>query len=128
MSQTSLAIYQHRGGLTVQEQGKLPVVSEYNALRYLTTTMLVHYYYEDAVDHHVLKTVTLAAVPNGRLQQKYNASETDTIWLVGRNAPTLGEDFRVRLSFLRLKAKASWRVQRLDYDVTTRRLVTTWDD
>lgn len=35
----------------------------------------------------------------------------DTIWLAGRNAPTRGEEFRVRLDLRRLKAKANWRVQ-----------------
>lgn len=50
---------------------------------------------------------------NGLLQAKYNPTSTDTIWLAGRNAPTLGEDFRVRLSFARLKDKAPWRVQRI---------------
>ena len=35
----------------------------------------------------------------------------DTIWLVGRDAPTLGEDFRVRLNYRRLSEKADWRVQ-----------------
>ncbi|WP_448543347.1 SfiI family type II restriction endonuclease [Roseiflexus sp.] len=35
----------------------------------------------------------------------------DTIWLAGRDAPTRNEKFRVRLSFDRLKRKATWRVQ-----------------
>ena len=29
---------------------------------------------------------------------------------VGRDAPTLGEDFRVRLSYADLRKKAPWRV------------------
>ncbi len=37
----------------------------------------------------------------------------DTIWIAGRNAPSRGEVFRVRLSFSRLKAKAAWRVQKI---------------
>lgn len=37
----------------------------------------------------------------------------DIIWLAGRNAPTLGEDFRVRLSYERLMAKADWRVREI---------------
>jgi len=47
------------------------------------------------------------------LQDKYNPNAADTIWIAGRNAPTRGEDFRVRLSFHRLKVKASWRVQKI---------------
>ncbi|HUT55452.1 MAG TPA: SfiI family type II restriction endonuclease [bacterium] len=31
--------------------------------------------------------------------------------MAGRNAPSRGEEFRVRLSFARLKRKADWRVQ-----------------
>jgi hypothetical protein len=45
------------------------------------------------------------------LQDRYNPNPKDSIWIAGRNAPTLGEEFRVRLSFHRLKEKANWRVQ-----------------
>jgi hypothetical protein len=60
---------------------------------------------------NALDSITIAALPNGLLQEMYNPTTDDTIWLAGRNAPTLGEAFRVRLSFPRLKAKANWRVQ-----------------
>lgn len=56
-------------------------------------------------------SVTVAALPNGLLQDRYNPTPQDTIWLAGRNAPTKGEAFRVRLSFPRLRAKCYWRVQ-----------------
>ncbi|MCS6940704.1 MAG: SfiI family type II restriction endonuclease [Roseiflexus sp.] len=52
-------------------------------------------------------------MPNGILQDRYNPNSEKTIWLAGRNAPSLGEEFRVRLSFARLKQKASWRVQEI---------------
>jgi hypothetical protein len=94
----------------------------------LTTTLLVHYFYTDTDDRRVLKTVTMAAIPNGKLQQVYNPSAEDTIWLAGRNAPTLGEDFRVRLSFDLLRSKASWRVQRVHYDSTNRQIEFEWGD
>jgi hypothetical protein len=55
----------------------------------------------------------VAGVPNGFLQEKYNPDYEDTIWIAGRNAPTRGEEFRVRLSFSRLQRKASWRVQKI---------------
>ncbi len=51
--------------------------------------------------------IILACIPNGELQDRYNPSADETIWLAGRNAPTLGEDFRVRLSYEKLAAKAS---------------------
>lgn len=128
MSQTSLIIHQSRAGTTIQESGKLLAVAEYNGIRFLTTTLLAHYFYSDTDDRRVLKTITLAAIPNGRLQQVYNPSAEDTIWLAGRNAPTLGEDFRVRLAFDRLKAKAAWRVQQVHYDTVNRRIALEWSD
>ena len=116
MSQTSMWVRQRRSGDQVNEKGFLPEISRYEDKNYLTTTCLIHFRYDD--DHlgrHHLREVTIAAIPNGKLQEKYNPTVDDGIWLAGRNAPTLGEDFRVRVSFMRLKAKASWRVQTLTY-------------
>ncbi|MCY4282560.1 MAG: SfiI family type II restriction endonuclease [Gammaproteobacteria bacterium] len=48
------------------------------------------------------------------------------MWLAGRNAPTLGEDFRVRVSFSRLKYKAAWRVQTLIYDESVQECTGSW--
>ena len=73
----------------------------------------VKYNYEEQNSANLLKSITVAAVPNGMLQERYNPSTHDTIWIAGRNAPTLGEEFRVRLSFSRLKQKANWRVQKI---------------
>lgn len=104
MSQLSLHVRQKRAGIVRDEPGMLPNISIYGATQFLTTTMLLHYsYQDDPIGNHFLETITRAAVPNGLLQNKYNPDEEDTIWLAGRNAPTLGEDFRVRLSFDRLK-------------------------
>ncbi|MCY3870021.1 MAG: SfiI family type II restriction endonuclease [Gemmatimonadetes bacterium] len=116
MSQTSMWVRQRRSGDQVNEKGFLPEISRYEDKNYLTTTCLIHFRYDD--DHlgrHHLREVTIAAIPNGKLQEKYNPTVDDGIWLAGRNAPTLGEDFRVRVGFSRLKAKASWRVQTLTY-------------
>lgn len=129
MSQLSLRVRQSRAGTIIDEPGKLPSVSVYNQLQFLTTTMLLHYcYQDDAAGNHFLEAVTLAAVPNGALQDKYNPTAADTIWIAGRNAPTLGEDLRVRLSFERLRQKANWRVQRVNYLHTTSSLVSDWED
>ena len=78
---------------------------------YITTAIFVKYNYEEVGDTNELESVTVAAVPNGLLQNRYNPTYEDTIWLAGRNAPTRGEAFRVRLSFPKLKAKSNWRVQ-----------------
>lgn len=80
---------------------------------YITTTLFVKYNYEKTNDGKVLRSVIIAAVPNGLLQARYNPSAADTIWLAGRNAPTRGEEFRVRLSFPKLKNKTTWRVQEI---------------
>ncbi|HFQ93132.1 MAG TPA: hypothetical protein ENK32_03915, partial [Anaerolineae bacterium] len=61
----------------------------------------------------IAESITITAVPNGLLQQRYNPTFQDTIWIAGRNAPSRGELFRVRLSFSRLKAKSPWRVQKI---------------
>ena len=127
MSQTSMCIKQRRGGRKIDEQGLLPRISEYGGKDYLTTTCLVHFKYEDDTDSvHHLREVTIAAIPNGRLQERYNPDADDSVWLAGRNAPSLEEDFRVRISFSKLKSKAAWRVQKLFYDGTNKQCSGSW--
>jgi len=128
MSQLALCVRQARGGQEVNEPGKLPCVSVHGGLSFITTTVLAHYHYEDRKDKYSLRQLTLAAVPNGILQHIYNPSAHDTIWIAGRNAPSLGEDFRVRLSFQRLKLKARWRVQHFLYDSRKHTVESAWDD
>ena len=116
MSQTSLAIIQRRAGYeTSQQRGLLPAISHYAGKDYLTTTCIVHFLYDDINGKHCLKQATLAALPNGKLQSRYNPTVEDSIWLAGRNAPSLNEDFRARLSFAKLKKKAAWRAQTITY-------------
>ena len=127
MSQTSLCIRQDRAGVSVEEAGLLPAISEYEGKDYLTTTCIIHFMYEDDdTDKHHLKEVKMAAIPNGKLQNRYNPAADDGIWLVGRNAPSRGEDFRARLSFAKLKAKAAWRVQTITYDGQTNTSSGSW--
>lgn len=111
MSQTSLRVKQVRSGDEYDLPGGLPGVIDIEGNQYLTTTLFVHYFYEDLPEGRLLKAITIAALPNGRLEEKYVPNVHDTIWKAGRNAPTLGEDFRVRLSFELLKDKSKWRVQ-----------------
>jgi len=127
MSQTSMWVKQSRSGSEVNEKGFLPEISEYGSKNYLTTTCLIHFKYHDNNDgiHH-LSEVTIAAIPSGKLQQRYNPAVDDGIWLAGRNAPTLGEDFRVRVSFSRLRSKALWRVQTLTYDQEKQECIGSW--
>jgi len=112
-SQLSMIVRQIRFGRDIEVPGKLPIVVNLKGESYLTTTLFVKYNYQEQDGGNVLKSITVAAVPNGMLQEKYNPNAQDTIWIAGRNAPTLGEEFRVRLSFHRLKEKANWRVQKI---------------
>ncbi|MFZ5821733.1 MAG: SfiI family type II restriction endonuclease [Chloroflexota bacterium] len=112
-SQFSMRVRQIRFGQALDVQGKLPEIMNLKGDAYLTTTIFVKYNYGEEGTTNVLKSITVAAVPNGMLQDRYNPTVKDTIWIAGRNAPTLGEEFRVRLSFHRLKEKANWRVQHI---------------
>ncbi len=112
-SQFSMTVYQVRAGQEVAVPGKLPAILMLKDEPYITTTLFVKYNYDEENGNHVLKTVTLAAVPNGLLQARYNPNARETIWLAGRNSPQRGEEFRVRLDFSALQEKARWRVQQI---------------
>lgn len=113
-AQTSLRIRHLRGGRPTDEEGKLPRIIDTHNTSYLTTTIIVKYHYQELpVNTYTLRGITVAALPNGLLQEIYNPSESDTIWRTGRNAPSRGEAFRVRLVFSLLKRKMNWRVQAL---------------
>lgn len=113
--QTSMRIRQYRRGQEVDVPGGLPPVYIREGVPYITTTVFVKYSYdstgEDSNARNRLVEIKIAALPNGWLQERYNPNAEDSIWLAGRNAPTRGEAFRVRVSFKKLKRKASWRVQ-----------------
>ena len=127
MSQASMRVKQRRSGIEIDEKGFLPEISTYDGKNYLTTTGLIHFkYHDDNNDTHHLNEVTIAMIPNGKLQSKYNPSVDDGIWLVGRNAPSLGEDFRVRVNFSKLKAKAPWRIQTLNYNPEKQECTGSW--
>lgn len=120
-SQTSMQIRLMRTGKTVEEQGKLPRWMKIQGEReLLTVTIIVKYAYReespesdgDEMSRH-LEEIILLCLPNGELQDIYNPSPEDTFWSAGRDAPTRGEDFRVRVSIKRLADKAAWRVVRI---------------
>ncbi len=112
-TQTSMKIKHIRSGRAVNESGKLPVTLVTTNGRYLVTTIFVKYNYEVVRDENRLVNVIVAGLPNGMLQEVYNPTAEDTIWRAGRNAPTRGEAFRVRLVFDLLKGKKRWRVQEI---------------
>lgn len=112
-SQFSMMVHQIRAEEEIEVTATLPKILTLRNTSYIKTTIFVKYNYEEVEDRNQLNSITIAALPNGLLQERYNPTPHDTIWLVGRNAPTRGEAFRVRLSFSRLKAKAPWRVQKI---------------
>ena len=128
MSQLAFSVRQIRAGENVEQKGDLSSISLHGNQSFITTTLIAHYHYEDQIDGYQLKQLTLAAVPNGLLQNRYNPDSQDTIWIAGRNAPSLDECFRVRLSYNRLKLKAAWRVQTIDYDFAKRVIISNWND
>lgn len=124
LSQTSMQVKQHRSGTSVLEQGELPIFVQTDAGVLLSTTVFVKYNYVKAEGSHQLLSISAVALPNGLLQARYNPSPEDTLRLAGRNAPQRGEKFRVRVSLLRLKRKARWRVQEITVDANA----VSWED
>jgi hypothetical protein len=96
----------------IEEKGSLPEVLKIRDQAFITTTIFVKYNYTGEDDGpKLLDSITVIALPNGFPQERYNPTAEDTIWRAGRNAPTLGEAFRVRLKLNALKNKMRWRVQ-----------------
>lgn len=124
-SQTSMRIRQVRNGQALDIPGSVPRVAILKGVPFITTTIFVKYVYSAVGGANVLKKIIVACVPNGFLQDSYNPTALDTIWVSGPNAPTRGEVFRTRLSFARLKAKTHWRVQSIVIDPT---VPFVWDD
>lgn len=123
MSQVSMSIRQIRGGDKTDIQGSVAQIQHYGTHDYLSTTLLAHYCYSaspgnDGGDRppYTLQRMTLVAVPNGLLQDRYNPDAANTIWIAGRDAPSRGESFRARLSFNLLRQKSAWRIQTMDFD------------
>jgi hypothetical protein len=112
-AQTSMRIRHIRAGLPVDEEGGLPKIIETNSGKLITTTIFVKYNYDDSGGANKLRSIVIAGIPNGLLQAKYNPSCDQTIWRAGRNAPSRGEPFRVRLVFDLLKSLQNWRVQKI---------------
>lgn len=126
ISQTSLRVRMMVRGAAVDEPGGLETVLTIGSEHYLVTTIFVKYHYEvDTSGNNELRNIYIICLPNGMLQSAYNPDVNNTIWNVGRNAPTRGEDFRVRIAFKRLKALAPWRVQVIRMLPT---ISFTWND
>lgn len=121
MSQTSMRVRMVNKNTksVVDEPGKLQSFIERDGRSLYVVTVFAKYIYDTNDESHTLRMIRAACLPNGLLQDRYNPSENDTIWRVGRNAPTLGEDFRVRINFADLRSKADWRVQDIQIPLKT---------
>ena len=118
-SQTSLRIRQIRGGRLMDEAGGLETIATIRDSDYLVTTLFVKYNYTEDANRDPrsqLESISVLALPNGLLQAQYNPDAQHSFWRAGRNAPTLGEPFRVRISLQDLKGLANWRVQTIPID------------
>lgn len=127
ISQTSMRVnFRTKKGVVIDEQGRLEMTPTVGSEAYLATTIFVKYLYEvDAQGDNRLKDIFVISLPNGMLQGIYNPTAADTIWRVGRHAPTRNEEFRVRINFIPLKKKQSWRVQTIHIHPA---ISFTWDD
>jgi hypothetical protein len=65
-SQFSMTVKQIRANELVEVQGKLPCIIDD---MFITTTIFVKYNYEESNGNNVLKDITIAALPNGFLQE-----------------------------------------------------------
>lgn len=113
VTQTSLEIRQPRGGSDIAVPGTMPKVWESESGDFLTTTIFVKYHYGAKEQSLSLRQISVIALPNGFLQDRYNPTSDDRIWNVGPDSPQRQEKFRTRVNFTLLQKRAAWRVQRL---------------
>ena len=100
-----MTVRMRRAGKVMEETGRLEKTISRGERELHVVTVIAKYVYEELETVRRLRSIIVACIPNGRLQDRYNPSVKDTIWLAGRNAPTLGEDFRVRLDYKKLRQK-----------------------
>lgn len=112
LTQTSLEIRMIRSGQVVYEKGLLPTKISSPAGDLQVVTIFVKYVYSLNNVHHGynLKKIIVFCIPSGKLQSEYNPNEHTGFWRAGRNAPSRGEEFRVRVKLSELKEAADWRV------------------
>ena len=111
MSQTSMRVKMERSGRLIDQPRLLEQTILRGGQAFRVVTVIAKYVYTEHGESRRLQRIIVACIPNGRLQERYNPSAADTIWLAGRDAPTRREDFRVRLNYSRLQEKAAWRVR-----------------
>lgn len=112
ITQTSMRVRQVLRGEAIDIPGMIDPIWDTGDHSFLTTTIFVKYHYKTKPAPS-LGQITVVALPHAFLQDVYNPDADDTIFNTGPDAPTLGEKFRTRISFLKLEEKQAWRVQRM---------------
>ncbi len=107
MSQTSMHVRMRRSSVEMDVPGGLEQVITRGGRSLYVVTIIAKYVYEETSGAQELRRLIISCIPNGLLQQRYNPDSNNGIWLAGRNAPSRGEDFRVRLSYRHLSEKAA---------------------
>ena len=111
MSQTSMTVNMMRSDSKVSVPGKLETIIQRGGHDLLVVTIIAKFVYSTHEGRRRLERIILACIPDGILQDQYNPDTSRTIWMAGRNTPSLKEEFRVRLSYAKLRNLASWRVR-----------------
>lgn len=74
-SQFSMTVRQIRAQQIIEVEGNLPKVLTIGEIGYITTTIFIKYNYAEIEGgSNELRSITIAAVPNGLLQERYNPS------------------------------------------------------
>ncbi len=122
MSQVSMTVY-----LESKDRPILPLLRPTMEFRFengqtkqaLTTVITAHYSYDDKAKGQVgkwLRKLTLCAVPNGLLQERYSPNRQRTVFGVGKHSSGRGEEPRVRVYYETVRQFAHWRVQEINFD------------
>lgn len=96
----------------------------------ISTTIFVQMVYAaptSETEKRLLADALIVAIPNGKLESRYSPSVDDTIWRAGKHSPRRGEEPRTRISIEALRAKAQWRVQRVQWNAEGR-VSCSWAD
>ena len=107
-SQTSIRIRQIRSAQIIDTPGELDCIAEVRDAEYLTTTIFVKYNYSVTATNDpptMLESISILGLPNGLLQDRYNPSAHDSIWLAGRKPQHEVKHFEPGSAWLGSKAK-----------------------
>ena len=116
MSQTSMRVKMLHNGKQVNKKGLLEEYIQPEGKMLRTVTIIVKYVYGECESRFVLKKIIAVCIPNGQLQERYNPDAKHTIWGPGKNAPTHGEELRIRVKLKKLMEITPWRVYEINTD------------